>query len=138
MRTHWLVLRSGARTSSFRVSTNGEDRGDQIDIDFLTNEVIMDVVLPNDEVFEPPPWVKHGIETRGWKVVSRPLDDSGLVYHGQVDWRAVAESLAGSLDAVLQQEDLSDTEPVERAGKALDDFRIAVTEVEMARPESTD
>lgn len=131
-RVRYWVLDQHAKT--WTVEVGDESR----QIQFSHDDVIMDTVLPEGEVFDPPPWVKHGIQHKGWKVVERSIDASGLVYHGTADWRSVSDALASALDRLMQQEDLSDPEPGEQASKALDDYRIAVTEVEMASPHMSD
>ena len=136
MKTRYWVLRQNARTyTSMSVTRFGGDEPDaEAQVQFFAEDIVMEVVLDSDAVFEPPPWVRHGIETRGWRIVSREITESGLVYHGTVDWKALADTLAGALAALQQQEDMEDRQPAEDASKALDDYRIALTEVELARP----
>lgn len=125
MRTHHWVLRRTPYT--FTVST---DDGEAANFRFESTDVVMDVVLPDDVVFDPPPWVRQGIEARGWVVVSKPVEAPALTYHGMADWRATADALAAAVEALVRDDN---PEASERASKALDDYRIAVTEVEMAR-----
>lgn len=131
-RTRYWVLKQNARTWTVSTSRGGANEED-LSLHFYADDIVMETVVNSNEIFDPPPWVRHGIETRGWRVVSKEISESGLVYHGQADWRQVADDLAAAVGALTQQEDLEDPAPVEQASRALDNYRIAVTEVELAQ-----
>ena len=98
-------------------------------LSLIDDGVRMIQVLPENEVFDPPPWVRHGIDHLGWQIITKDLGESGLNDHGMVDWKAVATALAGALDSVLEEDD--EPEAIEQSHRALDDFRIAQTEEAM-------
>ncbi len=100
-------------------------------IRFPYDAILFTTVLEPDEVFEPPPPIRFGIETLGWRVVQKELPPSGLNDDTFVSWRDVAAELAAALQAVRQQDDPEDPEPDEMASRALDAFTIAQTEEAM-------
>lgn len=99
--------------------------GTETRISFYTDSLIMSTVLDENEVFEPPPPVRHGIETLGWRVLTKVLPPSGLNDMASVDWKTVADALADAMQVLLDQEDLSDQTPTESAGSAMDNYQIA-------------
>lgn len=102
-----------------------DDEGHEVRVSFYSDDVIMTTVLDEGEVFEPPPPVRHGIETHGWRVLWRSLPPSGLNDMATVDWRTVATSLADALEAVWQADPDAEDEAGDTASKAIDDYRIA-------------
>lgn len=125
---YWVV---DPQATSFTIEHSGVDSPQTIR--FTTDAVVMTCVLPPDEPFEPPPPIRHGIETKGWRVISKELPHSGLNDMGWVDWRRISEGLSEALRMVLNAEDLDDPEPADQASRALDDFSIAVAEAELRR-----
>ncbi len=123
---YWVV---NSEQSTLTVSI-GDDASERIS--FSHDSIVMSQVLPASDVFDPPPPVRHGILTRGWRVVSQELPDSGINDHGQVDWKQVADDLAAALQGLRQQDDLEDPEPDQKASLALDGYTIAQTEAALA------
>lgn len=87
-------------------------------------EVRATMVLPEGEVFDPPPWIRHKVTTAGWTILSEAHAPPGINDHGHVNWYEVAQHLA---DALRPHEEEPD------AAEALGLFDIALAEVALAR-----
>lgn len=86
--------------------------------------VVASVTLYEHESYDPPPWVRHGIDTKGWWIRRRNAPPTGLAFHGAVDWKSVAEQLAGAL--------MKRKKPSQVEEAALDNFGIAMAEEALA------
>lgn len=115
------------------VHTRLDAEGQETKVSFFTRDVICTQILDENEVFTPPVWVRHGIEVKGWRVLTKPLPPSGLNDMVSVNWRSVANDLADVVEALLEQEDMSDQGPSAAAGIAMDNYRIAQHEEGLRR-----
>lgn len=98
----------------------------------IYSEPFFTQVLPEDEVFEPPPWVRFKIENQGATVVQWEMPDSGLNDHGQVDWQEVAQALYEAISRAMEPE-TDQEDPATVVGPAMDRYQVALAEVEMHR-----
>lgn len=91
------------------VDTNGESRAS--------------TVLPEGETFQPPPWLRNKINSKGWKIVFREVSDVELP--GYVDWRPVAYTLHAALARSIA---LTKRKPAKYLQEAMDLFATSVME----------
>lgn len=103
-------------------SEGDDDRMVRLDEDGVV--VVSSVTMFEHETYDPPPWVLHGIETKGWWIRHRKAPATGLTFHGAVDWKIVAEGLA---EALTKRKKPSQAEQA-----ALDNFGIALAEEALA------
>lgn len=87
--------------------------------------IISSVTMYEHETYDPPPWVRHGIEHKGWWIRHRKAPVTGLTFHGAVDWKTVAEGLA---EAMTRR-----TKPTNAERAALDNYGIALAEEALAQ-----
>lgn len=92
--------------------------------------VIASVTMFEHETYDPPAWVVHGVETKGWWIRHRPAQPTGLTFHGAVDWRSVAEVLAA---AMRRRKSFTKAEVA-----ALDTYGIAMAEEALAEDDPED
>lgn len=86
-------------------------------------------VLPEGEMFEPPPWIRQKVESEGWTIGATEYFESGINDHGHADWFAVSQELATQLRVCLNSpEDLDEV----AAMAALDAYDIAIAEVSLS------
>lgn len=101
-------------------------------IRFPYDAILAELVLPPDEVPEWPPPIRHGVQTKGWRVITRELPPSGLNDMTWVDWKNISTQLQEALHAVMESEtDAPSAELYEKVGQAMDAYQIGFTEESM-------
>lgn len=122
--THEVCKRALGHDFSVRWGDEEED-GHSVRIDSDGVVVIASVTMFEHETYDPPPWVRLGIETKGWWIRHRKAPATGLTFHGAVDWKTVAEGLAAAMQGHKK--------PTKAEQDALDNFGIALAEEALAQ-----
>jgi len=119
-------LASAATQRRWRIGTSADEDEDDslIRLDEEGVVVVASVVLFEHETYDPPPWIRHGLQTKGWWIRQRKLPPTGLATHGAVDWQVIAEKMA---EAMRKRKT-----PTKAEKDALQDFDIAQAEISLA------
>lgn len=100
-------------------------------------ESVAEILTPDGQTPEVPPWVAENIHSSGWSIEKFEVVKTDVEIHGAVDWKRVAEEMAVPLRQMLADDVPAETEEqVEeifgQAQQALDGFDVAMMEVSMA------
>lgn len=87
--------------------------------------IVASVTMFEHETYDPPPWIRFGIENKGWWIRHRKAPPTGLTFHGAVDWKTVALALAEAVNGHKK--------PSVAEQAALDNFGIALAEEALAQ-----
>jgi hypothetical protein len=129
-RVIYEVCRWGANNTErrFRFNRNQEDEDDDDNLWISVGEdgvvIIASVTMFEHETYDPPPWIVHGIQNKGWWIRKRKAPATGLSTHGAVNWRKIADALAKASRARKK--------PTKGEQAALQDYDIALAEVALA------